>query len=196
MRGRSTVNSLWPNFEDQQTEKAIVGSVCNPKIVSIEITLWLLLAGITLSLSGCGSGPLRAYYYQDDQQYRYYETKSGEVLLVSPDGKVGKAIVQAPEPKVGFPPFTLLDVGVVKWNSDTADWNMEGNEIAPETGKCRVNALLWIPWFNRNYTDRPYDPFFKRRSCWHLMWAIPTWILVDSFFLVAVPVGVMSGGGG
>jgi len=241
----------WRNFENNQSEKAIMGNACNPKIVSIEITLWLLLAGITMSLSGCGGGPLRAYYYQDDQQYRYYETKADEVLLVSPVGKVGNATyrvrekgypslnergelvwnsglkpepaaseipnvskpqwlpwgnwplsqpdgapkVQEPEPMVGYPPFTLLDVGVVKWNSDTADWDMAGYEIAPETGLCRVNALMWIPWFNESYADRPHDPFFKRCSCWHLVWAIPTWIVVDAFFLVGVPVGVMSGGG-
>ena len=47
MRGR------WRNFENTQSEKAIVGSACNPKIVYIEVTLWLLLVGITMSLSGC-----------------------------------------------------------------------------------------------------------------------------------------------
>jgi hypothetical protein len=256
MRGRSTVNSLWPNFEDQQTEKAIVGSACNPKIGSIEITLWVLLAGITMSLSGCGSDPLRAYYYQDDQQYRYYEMKSGEVLLVSPNGQVGNATsivrgggypslnergglvwhkgrepeplaqeisnvskpqwfpwgnwplsapdsipaAQIPRPNNG-PPITLSMVGATTWNPDTADWNMEGNEIAPETGLCRVNALMWAPWFKESYADKPHDPFFKRRSCWHLVWAIPTWTVVDAFYLVdvfflfGVSTGVMSGGG-
>jgi hypothetical protein len=47
MRGR------WRNVENKQPEKTIVGSACNPKIVSIEITVWLLFAGITMSLSGC-----------------------------------------------------------------------------------------------------------------------------------------------
>jgi hypothetical protein len=242
MRGR------WRNFENKRSEKVIGGSAYNPKIVSLEMTLCLLLAGITMSLSGCG--PLRAYYYQDDQHYRYYETKSDEVLLVSPDGKVGNATslvrgrgyhslnergelvwnsglkpepaaseipnvtnpqwfpwgnwplsppdsapkVQEPEPKVGYPPFTLLDDGVVKWNSDTADWDLAGYEIAPETGLCRVNALLFIPWFNESYAARPYDPFFKKRSCWHLAWAIPTWSVVDAFFLVGVPAAAMGGG--
>ena len=32
----------WPNFENKLSEKAIVGSACNPKKVSIGITLWLL----------------------------------------------------------------------------------------------------------------------------------------------------------
>ena len=31
-------------------------SACNSKMVSIGISLWLLLAGITMSLSSCGSG--------------------------------------------------------------------------------------------------------------------------------------------
>lgn len=47
MRGR------WRNFENKQSQKAIVGSACNSKIVYIEVTLGLLLAGITMSLSGC-----------------------------------------------------------------------------------------------------------------------------------------------
>lgn len=47
MRGR------WRNFENKQSQKAIVGSACNSKIVYIEVTLWLLLAGIMMSLSGC-----------------------------------------------------------------------------------------------------------------------------------------------
>jgi hypothetical protein len=47
MRGR------WRNFENRQSQKAIVGSACNSKIVYIEVTLALLLAGITMSLSGC-----------------------------------------------------------------------------------------------------------------------------------------------
>jgi hypothetical protein len=57
MRGR------WRNFESKQSQKAIVGDACNTKIVSIEIALWLLLAGTTMSLSGCG-GQARTYYYQ------------------------------------------------------------------------------------------------------------------------------------
>ena len=51
MRGR------WRHFENKQSQEAIVGGACNPKIVSIEITLGLLLAGITMSLSGCGAQP-------------------------------------------------------------------------------------------------------------------------------------------
>ena len=203
MRGR------WRNFENKRSEKVIGGSAYNPKIVSIEMTLCLLLAGITMSLSGCGGGPLRAYYYQDDQHYRYYETKADEVLLVSPDGKVGNASFLMR--RKGYPsineegqlfwntrdrsdPFPLLLVGTTAWNSDVADWDMAEHEIAPETGQCRVNALMWVPWFGESYTDKPHDPFFKRRSCWHLVWAIPTWTVVDAFFLVAVPAAAMGGG--
>ncbi len=47
MRGR------WRNFENTQSQKAIVGSACNPKIVYVEVMIGLLLAGITMSLSGC-----------------------------------------------------------------------------------------------------------------------------------------------
>ena len=47
------MRSRWQNFENKQSQKAIVDSACNLKIVHIEVTLWLLLAGITMSLSGC-----------------------------------------------------------------------------------------------------------------------------------------------
>ena len=50
MRGR------WLTVENKQSEQAIAGSACNPKRVPIGITLGLLLAGITMSLSGCGGG--------------------------------------------------------------------------------------------------------------------------------------------
>ena len=36
------MRGCWRNFENKQAEKAIVGSACNPKRVSIGITLWLL----------------------------------------------------------------------------------------------------------------------------------------------------------
>ena len=50
MRGR------WRYFQNRHTEKAIMVSACNSKMVSIEITLWLLLAGITMSFSSCSGG--------------------------------------------------------------------------------------------------------------------------------------------
>ena len=50
MRGR------WLTVENKQSEQAIAGGACNPKKVPIGITLGLLLAGITMSLSGCGGG--------------------------------------------------------------------------------------------------------------------------------------------
>ena len=50
MRGR------WLTVENKQSEQAIAGGACNPKRVPIGITLGLLLAGITMSLSGCGGG--------------------------------------------------------------------------------------------------------------------------------------------
>ena len=46
----------WLNIENKQSEQAVAGGACNPKRVPIGITLGLLLAGITMSLSGCGGG--------------------------------------------------------------------------------------------------------------------------------------------
>jgi len=274
MRGR------WRNFQNRQTEKAIVGSACNPKKVSIGITLWLLLAGITMSLSGCGGGPLRAYYYQDDQHYRYYETKSGEILLVSPGGQVGIATHSVreqgypsirskdedsisdngPQPEPPAPevsevseaqwfPWSIREEGQLVWNngpqpeppasevsnvskskwfpwgnfplssptskpaaqsskpedeppsfhalsilrtttwkSEMADWDMAGYEIAPETGACKPYALsitasaLWTP----------YDPFFKARPCWNVLWDVPASVLGDALAasIIAMRIGL------
>lgn len=130
MRGR------WRNFQNRQTEKAIVGSACNPKKVSIGIMLWLLLAGITMSLSGCGGGPLRAYYYQDDQHYRYYETKSGEVLLVSPGGQVGIATHSVREQ--GYPSIR---------NEDRSSASNNGPKPEPPVPEVsEVSEAPWFPW--------------------------------------------------
>ena len=128
----------WRNFQNTQSEKAILGSACNPKNVSIGISLGLLLAGITMSLSGCGGGPLRAYYYQDDQHYRYYETKSGDVLLVSPDGQVGNAtsFVRGH----GYPSIVREDRYSVSGNGPKPE------PPAPE--KSEVSKSKWFPWGN------------------------------------------------
>lgn len=262
MRGR------WRNLENKQSEKAIAGSACNPKKVSIGITLWLLLASITMSLSGCGGGPLRAYYFQDDQHYRYYETKSGDVLLVSPGGQVGNATsfvggqgypsivredkylasgndpkpeppapeisevskakwfpwsirenghlvwnngpkpeppapevsevseakwfpwgnfplspptsepaAQLPKPDYEASPSILPMVGTTTWKSDVADWDMAGYEIAPETGACKPYALSITA---ASFFPTPYEPFFKKRSCWNVLWDVPVSVLGDA----------------
>jgi hypothetical protein len=130
------MRGCWRNFQNRQTEKAIVGSTCNPKKVSIGITLWLLLAGITMSLSGCGGGPLRAYYYQDDQHYRYYETTSGDVLLVSPGGQVGNATHSVREQ--GYPSIRSEDRS-----------SASGNDPQPELPAPEISEgseAQWFPW--------------------------------------------------
>lgn len=50
------MRGCWRYFQNRHTEKAVVVSACNSKMVSIEITLWLLLAGITMSFSSCSGG--------------------------------------------------------------------------------------------------------------------------------------------
>ena len=53
---------------------------------------------------------------------------------------------------------------------------MAGYEIVPETGACKPYALsvaaaaLWTP----------YDPFFKKRPCWNMLWDVPVSILGDA----------------
>jgi hypothetical protein len=50
------MRGLWQSFENKQSQKVIVGSARTSNKVSIGITFWVLLAGITVSLSSCGSG--------------------------------------------------------------------------------------------------------------------------------------------
>ncbi|MGH7209001.1 MAG: hypothetical protein ACREIL_06430 [Nitrospiraceae bacterium] len=80
MRGR------WLKIENKASEQAITGGACDPRIVSMEVTLWLLLACITMSLSGCGGGPPRAYFYESLSGDRFYETTAQKVEQVT-DGQ-------------------------------------------------------------------------------------------------------------
>ena len=130
----------WPSFENKRSEKAIVSNAWNPKNGSIGTTLWLLLVGITISLSGCGGGPLRAYYFQDDQHYRYYETRSGEVLLVSPGGQV--AIATNLVGGQGYPSTRSED-------RHSASGNDPKQESGPAAAKVsNVSKPKWFPWGN------------------------------------------------
>ena len=50
------MRGCWLPVENKQSDQATAGGACNPKRVPIGTTLGLLLAGISLSLSGCGGG--------------------------------------------------------------------------------------------------------------------------------------------
>jgi hypothetical protein len=87
------MRSRWQNFENKQSQKAIVDSACNLKIVHIEVTLWLLLAGITMSLSGCvvtyrdfPNATLESLPKNHEPKPLYYhvEPMAGTILLLIP----------------------------------------------------------------------------------------------------------------
>lgn len=84
------MQSPWPHFENNHSQKAIAGHAPHSKKVSIAVTFGLLLTGVAQSLSGCSVGS-RAYYEEDEEHFRYYLTKSDQVLLVSPGGHVVNA---------------------------------------------------------------------------------------------------------
>jgi len=172
--------------------RAIEGGVCDQRTVSIEITLWLLLACITMSLSGCGGGIHRAYYYEDD---RYDETKSGGVLPVGPGGQVVNATSVVSEE--GSPSIISSEEGYSVenegreldppgpevWKSDVADWDMTGYEVVTEPGGCKPLVLSITAASFR----KPNEP---RRSCWNLLWDIPAGVLLDALAAYEVAIKI------
>jgi len=69
---------------------------------------------------------------------------------------------------------------------------MASYEIATETGACKPFALSVT--LHAAYPT-PYDPFFKKRSCWHVLWDVPASLLGDAFVasLIAAKIGLQLG---
>ena len=151
------------------------------------VLLMASVAGMTVLL-GCGGFP-RAYFHEDDYG-RYYDTKSGQVLWVTPDGtvadvtflrhtldhrarpffgeKVEPSWIDGDNKVVLFEPERL---GRARWND--GDWGLSDYETAPETGMCRpLMAIAVWP------LDAPLNRYrealeSKRHSCLPLMWKAP-----------------------
>lgn len=153
----------WRNVENKQVQKAIPGNAHHSKKVSIAFTLGLLLTGVTLSLSGCSGGP-RAYYQEDDAHYRYYETKSHEVLLVSPGGQMVNATSVVTEN--GYPSLRSNKDGSVVGNEDRKLALSEHEFLG-------VSEAQGPPWFIReegyvvwNHGLKPKPPAQAKRFLW------------------------------
>jgi len=149
--------------------------------------LIVAIAEMTVLL-GCGGLP-RAYFHEDEYG-RYYDTKSGQVLWVMPDGTVSDAsflrhtLSHRARPSFGeetepswidgdtkvvlFEPERL---GRARWTD--GDWDLSDYETAPETGMCKppMAIALWP-------LDAPINRYrhaleSKRHSCLPLMWKAP-----------------------
>jgi hypothetical protein len=136
-----------------------------------------------MSLTGCGGGLHRTYYYETD---RYDETKSGGVLLVSPGEQMVNAtsVVNETEipPIMSSQDWTLVGKEGWKpeppshelWKSDPADWDTSGYEVVTEPGGCKPYGLS----ITMAHLRTPNEP---KRSCWNLLWDIPAGLLLDAF---------------
>jgi hypothetical protein len=153
----------WLHLENKQVQKAIPGNAHHSQKVSIAFTLGLLLTVVTLSLSGCSGGP-RAYYQEDDEHYRYYETKSHEVLLVSPDREVVNATSFVTEN--GYPSLSSNKDRYVVGNEDRKPALFEHEILS-------VSEAQGPPWSIReegyvvwNHGLKPKPPAQAKRFLW------------------------------
>ncbi len=151
------------------------------------VILILAMAELTVLL-GCGGLP-RTYFHEDEYG-RYYDTKSGQVLWVTPDGTVSDAsflrytLSHRARPFYGknaelawidgdsrvvlFEPIRL---GRARWTD--GDWDLSNYDTASETGMCRLpmTTALWP-------LDAPVNRYryaleSKRHSCLPLIWKAP-----------------------
>lgn len=112
------------------------------RISASRIALGFLLAGVAIPLAACGGGPYRAYYYEDDRHYRFYESKSGDVLVVSPHGQIATAtsVVE----KAGYPSLQSL--------SDHApDLGERQTPLRIDPTISDSPAFTWLPWTAQEY---------------------------------------------
>lgn len=155
-------------------------------MTSSRIALGFLLAGVTIPLTACGGGPYRAHYYEDDHHYRFYESKSGEVLLVSPHGQIATATSVAS--KAGYPSLhnpndltphseegpmkrgidqTSSGSAASSWTPWTAkehgnaqiNWN---SGARPDSSAPKVSTPKWFPWGNWPLSPPQNQPVVER----------------------------------
>lgn len=141
-------------------------------VTSSRIVLGLLVTAVMIPLAACGGGPYRAYYYEDDHHYRFYESKSGDVLLVSPRGQIATATsvvtksgypsLQDPndhapdlgerqtplrmDPTISGPPTSMwLPWTVQEPGNVQVIWN---SGARPDPSAPKVSTPKWFPWGN------------------------------------------------
>ena len=104
---------------------------------SSRIVRGFLVTAVMIPLAACGGGPYRAYYFEDDHHYRFYESKTGDVLLVSPNGQIATATSVVK--KVGYPSL-----------QDPNDHALELGETQPpqriDPTLSGTPTSMWLPW--------------------------------------------------
>lgn len=145
----------------------------------------VILAGFGLLIlsSGCATSDSSRDYFHEDAAGRYYETKTGRILRVEPNGTVyditcpidwrargDDSKLLLPRPIVGqLPPCPkgwLVQLGQVR--KLDGEWDMSGYNVASESGSC--SAILF--------------PQRGRVSCWNRAWEIPVIILTFGLVLL------------
>jgi hypothetical protein len=136
------------------------------------IALGFLLTGVTIPFAACGGGPYRAHYYEDAHHYRFYESNSGEILLVSPHGQIATAtsvVSKAGYPSLhnpndptshsgegqmprridqtglGSPASTWLPWTAQEHGNAQIIWNLGAR---PDSSAPKVSTPKWFPWGN------------------------------------------------
>jgi hypothetical protein len=128
-------------YKSSKSESMAQGSTesrtASSRMTASHLAQGFLLAGVAIPLAACGGGPYRAYYYEDDHHYRFYESKSGDVLLVSPHGQIAAAtsVVR----KAGYP--SLQDP-----NNHAPDLGDRQTPLRMDPTISGSSTSTWLPW--------------------------------------------------
>jgi hypothetical protein len=141
-------------------------------MTSSRTVLGFLVTAVMIPFAACGGGPYRAYYYEDDHHYRFYESKTGDVLLVSPRGQIATATsvvtkagypsLQSPsdhapdlgerqtplriDPTISGPPTSIWFPWAVQEHGNVqVIWN---SGARPDPSAPKVSTPKWFPWGN------------------------------------------------
>lgn len=87
----------------------------------------LVAAAVIVLLSFFGCDSFRMYFHEASDGSRYYETKNGEVLRVTPEGSVYKGGERIGKASMG---------AVYTEGTLVRDWNLTPFEVVPPSGHC------------------------------------------------------------
>ncbi len=117
-------------------------------------TFALLVASLFF-LAGCTMGTL--YYHERSDGARYYQTRSGQVVVVDKDGLVTQA------------PGLKARAYVTRLPKKGDDWDVSAYDVAAPSGQC-VEPLSMQP-----------------ESCLNRVWEAPTLVLMAPVLLLPAP---------
>jgi hypothetical protein len=108
----------------------------------------ILLTALAALLLGCETS--RLYFHEDKEGVRYYETKTGEVLRVTPKGAVYRGGQQVGK-------ATLLGTYNESAGVVVRDWDLKAYEVVPPSGYC----------------TSMFDEEIRPISCWTELMEVP-----------------------